>query len=240
MPPRTSTSTSSKPQTATVPDQHQQPSARVSHPVPRQPDSLKTRLARRTAFTIQHQQNLVPAAQPVQLAEPRSTTTQIPGVRRAARREPELSVERSPATAAAASPPTQLLLLPGTCDGHAAWLLVDSGAQQDSLSTQFAHKHGIWLQQGSATTVKMANGDYQCASHIARVRVELGGQQEECTLMVMPMPDYDAIPGKAWLDRHATQIEGSAIPSAGSQPEDKPGAQRCMREWDRMWPSSLP
>ena len=38
--------------------------------------------------------------------------------------------------------------------------------------------------------------------------MELGGQQEECTLKVMPMPDsdYDAILGKAWLDRHATQI----------------------------------
>ena len=59
----------------------------------------------------------------------------------------------------------------------------------------------------------MANGDHHSASHTTVVHVELGGQQEECTLLAMPMPDYDVFLGKAWLDRHATQIDwtGNAV-----------------------------
>ena len=134
---------------------------------------------------------------------------QLPGRRMTKRRRTKCKkTDRrvKPAPAAASARKAQLVILPDTCNGHAAWLLEDGGAQMTFLSDQSAHKHGIPLQQGSAATIKMANG-HQRAAHTARVRVKLGNRQQECTLKVTPMPEYDAILGKPWLDRLATRTD---------------------------------
>ena len=125
-------SPTSRRQTAPVPDQHQQPSTRVSLQAPRQPGPLKKRTAVQTAPTIKPRQTLDPAAQPVRPAEHRSTSTQKTGLHPAASKQPELPQEGRPASLAAPPPETQLLLLPCTFNGRVAWLLVDGGAQQAS------------------------------------------------------------------------------------------------------------
>ena len=183
-----------------MPDPHLSLSARVSHRFPTHPDQVQAGTAEQTSCKIQPKKPSKPAVPPVRPTGRRKTKR-----RKTKRKKPEPPVE--PAPAAASAPKAQLLILSGTCDGYVAWQLVDSGAQMDFLSEQFAQKHGIPLQQGPATTMKMANGQYQRAAHTTRVRVKLGNQQEECTLKVMPMPDCDAILGKPWLDRHATRID---------------------------------
>ena len=133
----------STPLRVAVPVQHLHPSARVSQPTAH-PGQVTPHAAEQTTSTIQ------PEAQAASV----NTTRR----KKQRHKKTEGPAGPKPASAAAPVPEAQLLIIPGSCNGHAAWLLVDSGAQMDFLSEQFALKHGIPLQRGSATTVRMASG----------------------------------------------------------------------------------
>ena len=86
-------------------------------------------------------------------------------------------------------------------------ILVDSGATDNFISTQFIASAGYITHTRSRTyQVKLADGAYsQSSQEIREAKLTMGTHTETISMSVLPLAGYDIILGKPWLFKHNPQ-----------------------------------
>ena len=106
--------------------------------------------------------------------------------------------------------PSGLFKVRGYVSGHAATLLIDSGASAEFIDPAFAARCGLSLDR-SERTVKLADGSVVAAQGCVTAIVELEAARGEpipftATYTATPLAGYDAILGVSWLAQHDPRI----------------------------------
>ena len=101
-----------------------------------------------------------------------------------------------------------LLCLSGTLEGHFVTFLIDSGASECFVSTDFVDEHGLRkTKTKEKLKIHLADGSVRVSSDcVKQVCVSFGEHAEFIDLQVMKLPKYEVILGKPWLDRWNPQI----------------------------------
>ena len=91
----------------------------------------------------------------------------------------------------------------GTCGGHNARFLIDSGASADFAAASFVKESGLTTRppfsNRSSRQVKLANGLLQRSNREIVAHLRYGGYKERRNLLVTTLEGYDIILGQPWL-----------------------------------------
>ena len=101
-----------------------------------------------------------------------------------------------------------LLCISGTLEGIPVKYLIDSGASDCFVSTEFVAAHGLKATKTKEKLkIHLADGSVRVTTDcIRQVCVSFGEHTEFLDLQVMKLPKYEVILGKFWLDRCNPQI----------------------------------
>ena len=102
-----------------------------------------------------------------------------------------------------------LLSISGTLEGFPVNYLIDSGASDCFVSTDFVTEHGLkTTKTKEKLKIHLADGSVRVTNDCVRqVCVSFGEHAEFLDLQVMKLPKYEVILGKFWLDRWNPQID---------------------------------
>ena len=113
------------------------------------------------------------------------------------------STNDSPQVSPSELPMNELVVALGKCRGVRAKILIDSGADHNYLSENFAEKNLVQVMQvvGDESSVRMADGTLSPACGTAlKVPLKIGTYSDQLDFRVTPMAtEYDVILGKPWL-----------------------------------------
>src|SRR5215213_2249375 len=95
----------------------------------------------------------------------------------------------------------RLLRFKGQINGHAAWILVDSGASRNFINQEFVQRNNIVAEKVSPISVELADGSKSETSKSINIReLKLGTYHtSDIPAQVINLQRYDAILGKPWL-----------------------------------------
>ena len=98
---------------------------------------------------------------------------------------------------------TILLYVFGCLNGISVKILIDSGASECCVDIAFAEKNGLKLTKTKEKSkLHLAHGTVHVSSWVVKQGcVIMGDHAEFLDFSVLKLPTYDAILGKAWLDR---------------------------------------
>ena len=101
-----------------------------------------------------------------------------------------------------------LLCISGTLEGIPVKYLIDSGASDCFVSTEFVIEHGLkTTKTKEKLKIHLADGSVRVTNDcVKQVCVSFGEHAEFLDLQVMKLPKYEVILGKFWLDRWNPQI----------------------------------
>ena len=101
-----------------------------------------------------------------------------------------------------------LLCLSGTVEGHFVTFLIDSGASDCFVSTEFVEEHELRkTKTKEKLKIHLADGSVRVSNEcVKQVCVTFGEHAEFLDLQFMKLPKYEVILGKPWLDRWNPQI----------------------------------
>ena len=101
-----------------------------------------------------------------------------------------------------------LLCISGTLEGIPVKYLIDSGASDCFVSTEFVTEHGLkTTKTKEKLKIHLADGSVRVTNDcVKQVCVSFGEHAEFLDLQVMKLPKYEVILGKFWLDRWNPQI----------------------------------
>ena len=101
-----------------------------------------------------------------------------------------------------------LLCISGTLEGFPMKFLVDSGASDCFVSTEFVREHGLkTVKTKEKVKIFLADGSVRVTGEcVKQVCVSFGEHTEFLDLQVLKLPKYEVILGKFWLDRWNPQI----------------------------------
>ena len=101
-----------------------------------------------------------------------------------------------------------LLILQGTCAGHPANILVDSGASMDFINHRYMAKHRLpKTKEDPHGRVTLADGSVRPCTQISDNTVTLSGYQTSCHLHVTDLGPHDLILGQPWLQSNNPDID---------------------------------
>ena len=100
-------------------------------------------------------------------------------------------------------------MLRGTLNGHAATLLVDSGASRCFVDRKFVQQHGIATTAAEqATRVTLATGAHTRADQEAALTLAVREEYQDVgSFLVLPLGGYDAVLGMTWLSHVQPHID---------------------------------
>ena len=101
-----------------------------------------------------------------------------------------------------------LLCISGTLEGIPVNYLIDSGASDCFVSTEFVTEHGLKTTKTKENLkIHLADGSVRVTNDcVKQLCVSFGEHAEFLDLQVMKLPKYEVILGKFWLDRWNPQI----------------------------------
>ena len=101
-----------------------------------------------------------------------------------------------------------LLILQGTCAGHLANILVDSGASMDFINHRYMTEHRLpKTKEDPHGRVTLADGSVRPCTQISDNTVTLSGYQTLCHLHVTDLGPHDLILGQPWLQSNNPDID---------------------------------
>ena len=102
-----------------------------------------------------------------------------------------------------------LLSVSGFLNGFSVKFLIDSGASECFVDTAFTEKIGIkTVKRKEKLQIYLADGTVRVSQQIVQQGcVSIGEHAEFLDFSVLKLPKYDAILGKAWLDRWNPAID---------------------------------
>ena len=101
-----------------------------------------------------------------------------------------------------------LLILQGTCAGHPANILVDSGASMDFINHRYMAKHRLpKTKEDPHGRVTLVDGSVRPCTQISDNTVTLSGYQTSCHLHVTDLGPHDLILGQPWLQSNNPDID---------------------------------
>ena len=101
-----------------------------------------------------------------------------------------------------------LLCISGTLEGFPVKFLIDSGASDCFVSSEFVRVHGLkTVKTKEKLKIYLADGSVRVTGEcVQQVCVSFGEHTEFLDLQVLKLPKYEVILGKFWLDRWNPQI----------------------------------
>ena len=102
-----------------------------------------------------------------------------------------------------------LLCISGTLEGFPVTYLIDSGASDCFVSSEFVRAHGLkTVKTKEKMKIFLADGSVRVTGEcVPQVCVSFGEHSEFLDLQVLKLPKYEVILGKFWLDRWNPQID---------------------------------
>ena len=102
-----------------------------------------------------------------------------------------------------------LLCISGTLEGFPVTFLIDSGASDCFISSEFVRAHGLkTVKTKEKMKIFLADGSVRVTGEcVPQVCVSFGEHSEFLDLQVLKLPKYEVILGKFWLDRWNPQID---------------------------------
>jgi hypothetical protein len=102
-------------------------------------------------------------------------------------------------------PHSSLLKVPALIASHSATVLFDCGSSTHFISEKFVTSHHLPTQVSTQKTkVTLADGSIKVTSTVCHnITIQFNDHSEVMNMMVMNLPDYDAIIGMPWFESNS-------------------------------------
>ncbi|MGH3054823.1 MAG: retropepsin-like aspartic protease, partial [Gaiellaceae bacterium] len=96
----------------------------------------------------------------------------------------------------------------GTVQGHSARFLIDSGANANFISAEFAAEHSLPSHRTTLHRIRIANSKTLTSSLLSQgLEIRLGTYVDQVNCLHTPSLPYDVILGKPWLTQRNPRID---------------------------------